>query len=227
MKTAWRWVAAGAAALVALGLVSALLAPTLGRTALDPDAATPGGTRALAELLRVQGVTVERTTDVERAMSTGSSTTLVVAYPELLPKEDVQRLEQLTSNVIVLGPVAARSGYLGVLPSAEADVEVRQPECDLAAAVQSGDARTGGFAFTATPAADADGPLGGATECFPAGDGPSIVQRGTSSGAQHTIVGSAAFMTNEWLAEAGNAALALNLTGQKPTLVWWLPTPRY
>ena len=34
-------------------------------------------------------------------------------------------------------------------------------------------------------------------------------------------------MTNEWIDDAGNAALALNLAGQKSTLVWWLPTPSY
>lgn len=223
----WRWVAAGAAALLVLGVASALILPSYGRTALDPDAATPGGTRALAELLRDQGVTVERTTDVERAMTTGSSTTLVVAYPELLRGPEVRRLEQLTSDVILLGPVFTGSDYLGVVPSEAADVEVRQPECDLAAAASSGDARTGGATFTVTSSPEATDGLGSTAECFPQGDAPTVVQRTTANGANHTVMGSAEFMTNEWLDEAGNASLAMNLTGQKPTLVWWLPTPSY
>jgi hypothetical protein len=53
------------------------------------------------------------------------------------------------------------------------------------------------------------------------------VQRETVNGATHTVLGSAEFMTNEWIDQAGNASLAMNLTGEKPTLVWWLPTPSY
>ena len=77
----------------------------------------PGEPGLWLELLREQGVTVERTTDANRALATGSSTTLVVAYPELLRRADVQRLERLTSDVILLGPVLAGTGYLGVLPA--------------------------------------------------------------------------------------------------------------
>jgi hypothetical protein len=54
-----------------------------------------------------------------------------------------------------------------------------------------------------------------------------MVQRQTATGANHTVVGSAEFMTNEWLDEAGNASLAMNLMGQKSSVVWWLPTPSY
>lgn len=227
MRRPSKWMTAGLAALVALGVVTAIAAPTFGRTSLDPDAATPGGTRALAELLRGQGVTVERTTNVERAMATGSSTTLVVAYPELLRSADVHRLERLSADVVLLGPVASGSGYLGVAPSVAADVEVRQPLCDLAAATSSGDARTGGVGFAVTTSQAVDDGLGGTTECFPDGGSPTVVQRVTNNGAEHTVLGSAEFMTNEWIDEAGNASLAMNLTGQKSTLVWWLPTPSY
>ena len=227
MSGQWRWAAVGAAAVIILGLVTALMTSTTGRTSLDPDAATPGGTRALAELLRDQGITVERTTDVNRAMATGSSTTLVVAYPELLRREDVQRLELLPSDVILLGPVGTGSGYLGVLPARTSDVEDRQPQCDLTAATSAGDARVGGAAFAVTTSPEADNGLGATSECYLDGEAPTVVQRLTTNGANHTVVGSAEFMTNEWIDEAGNAALAMNLTGQQPTLVWWLPTPSY
>lgn len=223
MRRSWRWLVLGVTALLALGLVTALAAPTLGRTSLDPDAATPGGTRALAELLRDEGVTVERTTDAERSLTTGSSTTLVIAYPELLRRQDVQRLEGLASDVVMLGPVVTGNGYLGTVPSEPVAVQVRQPVCDLPAAVRSGDARTGGVGFVAVDSA----PVTTTAECFPAGDAPTLVQRITASGATHTVVGSAEFMTNEWLDEAGNASLALSLTGQNTSVVWWLPTPVY
>ncbi|MBV9720946.1 MAG: hypothetical protein JO082_03400, partial [Mycobacterium sp.] len=38
-----------------------------------------------------------------------------------------------------------------------------------------------------------------------------------------TVVGSTEFMTNEGLLQAGNAALAMNLAGQHPRLVWYAP----
>lgn len=222
--------------LITLAIVSALMVPTFGRTSLDPDAATPGGARALAELLRDQGVTVERTTDVDRAMATGSSTTLVVAYPDLLRDADLRRLERLSADVVLLGPVATGAGYLGFVADRAAEVKVRQPQCLLAAATLSGDARTGGAEFNAPSSGRVEGDPGAeantldettVTECFPADDAPTVVQVETANGAQHTMVGSAAFLTNEWLDEAGNASLAMNLTGQEPALVWWLPTPSY
>lgn len=222
MRRRWRWLVLSVTALLALGLVTALAAPTLGRTSLDPDAATPGGTRALAELLRNEGVTVERTTDAERPFATGSSTTLVIAYPEILRRQDLQRLEGLSSDVVMLGPVVTGNGYVGLVPSEPVPVEVRQPECDLAAALQSGDARTGGVGFVTADSGTPDAATG---ECFPAGGAPTVVQRITANGATHTVVGSAEFMTNEWLDEAGNASLALSLTGQNTSVVWWLPTP--
>ena len=32
-------------------------------------------------------------------------------------------------------------------------------------------------------------------------------------------------MTNEWLDDSGNAALAMNVLGANPDVVWWLPSP--
>jgi hypothetical protein len=227
MRGLMRWVAVGAVALAVLAVATALLTPASGRTSLDPDAATPGGARALAELLRDQGVSVSRTTDPEQAMATGSQATLVIAYPQLLREQDVQRVERLSADVVLLGPVVTPSGYLGVFAEAEADVRTRQPGCALTAAMRAGDARTGGFALAATPAPGAGEGLGSTVACYGEPEAPSLVQRTTAERAQHTVLGSAEFMTNEWIDEAGNASLALSLAGQNPSVVWWLPTPSY
>lgn len=227
MRGPWRWVASGAAALAVIGVATALLTPASGRTSLDPDAATPGGARALAEILRDQGVSVERTTDPGRAMATGASTTLVIAYPQLLREQDVQRIEQLTADVVLFGPVVTASGYLGVFPGAAADVRSREPACTLTAATRAGDARTGGFTLTVTSAPGVGEGLGSSVGCYGEPEAPTLVHRTTANQAQHTVLGSAEFMTNEWLDEAGNASLALSLVGQNSRVVWWLPTPRY
>ena len=75
------WVVAG---LLTVAVVGALTARPSSRTSLDPESASPGGARALAQLLRQDGVTVERVTDRSRALAATAGTTLVVAYPELL-----------------------------------------------------------------------------------------------------------------------------------------------
>lgn len=217
------WVGVGVLALLALVVATAVLTDARGRTTLDPDAATPGGARALAELLREQGVSVERTVDADRALSLGDGATLVVAYPGLLPPDDLSRLEQSPADVLMLGPVFAPEGYLGVSPTASVPLADRDPECLLDAAVRAGDARTGGTSFVADDAAG----NGERDSCFDADGSPTLVQTTTSTGAVHTIMGSADFMTNEWIAEAGNAALAMNLAGENPAVVWWLPTPQY
>jgi hypothetical protein len=156
-------------------------------------------------------------------MATGSQTTLVIAYPQLLREQDVRRIEQLSADVVLLGPVG--TGYLDVFPAAATDVRNREPECALTAATRAGDARTGGFTLTATSAPDEG--LGGTEACYGGAESPSLVQRTTANQARHTVLGSAEFMTNEWIDEAGNASLALSLAGQNPSVVWWLPTPTY
>jgi hypothetical protein len=56
------------------------------------------------------------------------------------------------------------------------------------------------------------------TRCY---DGALIRYR--DNGRTVTAVGSTDFMTNENLLHAGNAALAMNLAGGRPRLVWYAP----
>ena len=56
------------------------------------------------------------------------------------------------------------------------------------------------------------------TSCY---DGALIRYR--DDGRTVTAVGSTDFMTNGGLLDAGNAALAMNLTGERPRLIWYAP----
>lgn len=221
-----RRLAMGAGVLVGLGLLTALLTPATSRTSLDPEAATPGGARALAELLRAQGATVERTTDAARALASSTGTTVVVAYPEILSPTVLAELETAQADVVLLGVPAQAPSYLGVAPVDTADVDERLPDCALPAATAAGRALTGGVAYAVGPHPALDELTTGAS-CYPSGGGGTVVQVTTSAGHRHTILGSAEFMTNDRLADDGNAALALNLVGTQPAVVWWLPTPEF
>jgi hypothetical protein len=158
-------------------------------------------------------------------MSVVNDQTLVVAYPQLLPGYAVRELEESAADVVLLGPVATRTGYLGISAGGEVGFTDRNPECTLPAAAESGSVHLGGTTLNTNP--NTTGSAGTTIECFPADDlaGPTLVQATTSNGATHTIVGSAEFMTNEWLDDAGNASLAMNVLGENPSVVWWLPSP--
>ena len=57
-----------------------------------------------------------------------------------------------------------------------------------------------------------------ATRCY---DGALIRYR--DGGRTVTVVGSSDFMTNDGLLHEGNAALAMNLAGDRPRLIWYAP----
>jgi hypothetical protein len=219
MTRHWRVISWAAVALVAFALATALASPTFTRSAYDPHSAAPEGSRAVAELLRSQGVSVERTTALERALSVGAGETLVVTNPALLPSRVVRDLQSSRADVVLLGPVRTPSGYDGVSAIAETDKRDRGPGCDLPAALRAGSARTGGVALAVAE--------GDATGCYldDATGAPTLVQKAALDGSTSTVAGSAEFLMNEWVDDSGNAALALNLLGENQTLVWWIPAP--
>jgi hypothetical protein len=113
-----------------------------------------------------------------------------------------------------------------VTPVDTADVDERIPDCALPAATEAGKALTGGVAYAVGPHPALDD-LSPDASCYPSGGGGTVVQVTTAAGHRHTVLGSADFMTNDRLADDGNAALALNLVGTQPAVVWWLPTPEF
>lgn len=222
LRRTWRPWAWAAGALVVFAVATALATPSATSNAYDPDSAAPSGTRAVAELLRAEGIVLERTTDAERAMTAGEGQTLVVAYPALLPREAVQQLEASEADVVLLQPVSTPAGYLGVRAESEEPTLDREPTCELPAATSAGSARMGGVSL------DTSGSELTTVECYVNEDAkPSLVQLTTANGSMHTVIGSAEFMTNEWLDDSGNAALAMNTLGSQGSVLWWLPSPAF
>ncbi len=180
--------------------------------ALDPADSTLAGSRALAELLRQEGIRVERVTDADAAAALAAGDSLLmVSDTSFLDREDLRRLAELPGDRLLLGPGAGLTVLApGIGADGPARSRSREPECTLPAAAKAGSAFIGGVALEA-PA--------GATGCYPAGDHPTLVSY-QSDGRTITVAGDAQFMTNLRLAEDGNAALAMNLAGSRPTLIW-------
>lgn len=177
---------------------------------LDPRDTTLTGSAALAELLRRQGVRVHRVTTAAEAAALATPDTLLLITAGLGPGE-AGRLAALPSDRLIVG-VPSRPDLLtpGVRPAGTARARSRQPRCALPEARRAGGAFLGAVTFRAPP---------GATGCYPSGDDPTLVRyrQGTRT---ITVVGSGDFMTNLRLGEDGNAALAMNLAGARPELIW-------
>ncbi|MEU8271198.1 DUF4350 domain-containing protein [Sphaerisporangium sp. NPDC049002] len=217
-RSIWR----GGRGMLLLGLIVVVVAgltalvtgtSTEGRR-LDPADATLTGGRALAEILGRRGVRVERvSTPGEVVRLDGPGTQLLVSSTSYLDDDDIATLAGTRADRLIVGTVHGLSTLApGISASGQVAVRSREPRCDLPAAARAGSAFTGGASLT-VPA--------GSTGCYPGADGPTLVR--TSGPRVVTVVSDGAFMTNQRLAEDGNAALAINLAGARPVLIWLVP----
>ncbi|MEJ5946149.1 DUF4350 domain-containing protein [Pseudokineococcus basanitobsidens] len=224
--------------LVVLGLLvlAGLVLSSLGTTDadLDPASPTPGGSRAVAQVLDDLGVDVVRTTttsatvDAVRAAGPEESAVLLVPTSPLGPSQ----LEDLAGSGADLLLVTPDEDVLAALaPSLRPadDVETADdvpPQCALPAAQAAGDATGGGSLVE--PRDDEDPAV---TSCYglPFGGAPYVVVDAGAGGdgarGRVVVLGQPEVLTNEAVAESGNAALALRTLGADPTLVWYLPDP--
>ena len=87
-----------------------------------------------------------------------------------------------------------------------------EPDCDLREATRAGEVQLG---LSDTYEAAGDVPV---TRCY-----EGAVVRYSQAGRTVTVVGTADFMTNSGLLKQGNAALAMNLAGTRPRVIWYAP----
>ncbi len=190
---------------------------------LDPRSAEPTGSRALATLLGERGVRVERRTDpAGLAADPGSRTVILVGHPALLGADPLRALGELDVGTVVLvspGDDALGAVAAGIDPSGTIPIRARSPGCPEPAADAAGDAVIGGKTYTTETG----------TSCY-RGDGEdgALVTGRTRAGAELVVLGTGEFLTNERLADDGNAALAVNLLGgdgSADELRWLVPAP--
>ncbi|NBE94289.1 DUF4350 domain-containing protein [Nonomuraea sp. KC401] len=203
------------ALIVLAGVTSVLLGGSRGPARpLDPDDTSLMGSKALAELLRVRGVTVDRVDSAQAAVdkaATGERLLLITAQTYV----DERPLARLPGDRLIVGDVF---GLAALAPEVRTQAQParprsRDPECPLPAARAAGSAHMGGVVLRGPP---------GSTGCYPAGDGHTLVSYSNGRGVT-TVVGDGGFMTNQRLAEDGNAALALNLLSTGKPVTWLVP----
>jgi Domain of unknown function (DUF4350) len=211
---AWRWPLLTLIVLAAVaGITTYLTAPRPGYP-MDPESTQPDGAHALVTLLRDNGVEVvvaDGIGDVEQAAR--PDTLILVAESQFLTDSALlDRLARAPGDLLLVQPTArTREALAPDLSKATTSTLDSQPNCTLREAVRAGSVRFG-------PSASYDVKGRAATRCY---DGVLIRYR--DGGRTVTVVGSSDFMTNDGLLPEGNAALAMNLAGARPRLIWYAP----
>lgn len=182
----------------------------------DPDGYGAGGTHALVEVLREQGVEVTVAHDREDAEAAlGYDTTLVLPDPVYLSDDAVTELIEPAGDVVAIDATARMTRIL--FPDADTvgygDSSPIAPGCALAEAERSGDIVAG--ALLSAPA--------GVTGCYPASEGYALLVE-DRDGARVALIDGSQLFTNRHLADDGNAALAVNLMARHSHIVWYVPS---
>jgi hypothetical protein len=201
--------------IVAVAVVTAYLTASRPGGRMDAESTSPDGAHALVSLLRGNGVEVvvaKTVADVEGAARRDSLLLVANSY-YLLDDSLMQRLEAVPGDRLLVAPVAeTRKTLAPAVRLADTSTMGGEPKCDLPEATKAGEARLG--------ASDTYESAGGATvtRCY---DGAVVRYR--AGGRTVTVVGNDDFMVNSGLLKQGNAALAMNLAGARPRLIWYAP----
>ena len=211
-----RWVLLALAVIVGVAtLASYLTAPRPGGP-MDPESTSPEGARALVTILREHGVDVIAADDIAAVENAARPDTLIlVAQTFYLFDDDLlSRLATLPGDRLLIAPVSRTREALApeVKIGGTTTFGDSKPDCDLWEATRAGAVQLGlGDAYEAA----GDVPV---TRCY----GGALV-RYIHDGREVTVVSASDFMTNSGLLKQGNAALAMNLAGSHPRLIWYAP----
>lgn len=209
----WVVVAALVVGVAWVGLQIAATAPSE-RRSLDPEGRGDAGALALAEILRDQGVEVDvYRSHVEARDALDESTTLVMTNPYTLSDEGLAELMGPADRVVFLSVGAhllddLDLGAYSSAPLAEVDAQCTAGEFAEVGTIEPDRLMT---------------PHSGVEWCFGDEEGAAVLID-DSDGRRTSIVDGSRLFSNAYLAENGNAALALALLGQTDRVVWYVPS---
>lgn len=184
------------------------------RGALDPEGRDDSGALALAEILRDQGVEVSvfRSRAAARE-AIDDETTLVMTNPYTLTDEALAELVAPAERVVFLSAGTHLMRVLDIGENAPGSSSPREAECSVPEFARVGVIRADRF-FS---------PADRVTACFGNADGAAVLVDDRED-VRRTLVEGTRLFSNAYLAENGNAALALALLGQTERVVWYVPS---
>jgi hypothetical protein len=211
-----RWVLLAAAVIVGVATISTVLTAPRPGGPMDPESTSPEGAHALVTILREHGVDVVTAGDIGAVENAARPDTLLLVAQTfyLFDDEVLRRLAALPGDRLLVAPVSRTREELapGIRLGGATTFADSKPGCDLREATRAGEVH-----FGLSDAYEAVGNTA-LTRCY----GGAVV-RFTDRGREVTVVSAADFMTNSGLLKEGNAALAMNLAGSHPRVIWYAP----
>ncbi|MDO4899405.1 DUF4350 domain-containing protein [Actinomyces sp.] len=214
----WRPFLAAGTLLVLVALATVCTTPHASKVPYAIDNPHQNGTRALAELLRAEGVDVTNARSTEEAVSSAAvKGTVVVLNVGQLSSFNRRQLAESGMDVVVLGALFQDlSDLTELIPTGtSADVGTAlKPECQDpdAVAAQELAGSTGSVGLVGAQ---------GAVGCFPVGeDAYAYATAELDGGGTLRVIADPRIVTNAKLTSAGNAALAIRALGHNQRLVW-------
>lgn len=221
LRRALFWIGAALFVLVVAVVSFAVAGSGVGGVPLSATNPAPGGAMAVAEVLKQHGVTVTPTGSLDEtrtAIAEPSATTLLVYDNGLfLDANQLADAVRLADTVIILDPSFGqlRAVAPGVAQAGAVSGDLRA-DCSVPEVQRAGTVSGGGSGYRVT-----DDTLD-VTTCL--GSGDRVYSLVKLDGGRLTLLGATDALSNEHVAENGNAALMLGLLGSKPNLVWYIPT---
>jgi hypothetical protein len=211
----WRWVLLAVIVIAVISAVTSYLTAPRPGGRMDPEATSPEGAHALVDLLRQAGIDVvvaNTVADVERDARPDS---LLLVAQTYYMGDDVllQRLARTPGDRLLVEPLSTtRAALAPRIRLARTQSIGDEPNCALREANRAGRVEL--------PFSDRYEAAGGltVTSCY---DGAVVRYR--DHDRTITVAGTADFMTNSGLLKEGNAALAMNLAGERARLIWYAP----
>ncbi|MBC7291140.1 MAG: DUF4350 domain-containing protein, partial [Actinotalea sp.] len=201
--------------------IASLLPPTTDTTPYSPANAEGNGARAAARILQDQGVRVETADSTARVRSlAGPGSTVLVVGTVWLADDQLDQLVGTGADLVIIEPDTSwqvqhlTDGALGTVFAGS--TSTREPRCADPTATAAGALTVSGGVVAQDDHA---------VVCWPGpgGDGAwgTVVRE---DGARVTVLADASTLTNDRLAQDGNAALVLRTLGRHETLVWYTPS---
>jgi hypothetical protein len=223
-RTHLYWAIVGVA-LIIIALVSFMFsgATQFAGPSLSPSDASPTGSKALAEVLRNQGVVVTEAyslSQVRDAATDPTGTTVFIIDDEgYLGARALHDLVGLSSNLVIMSPTFDQLELLAPEVANAGHVEgTLDADCSLPLVRRAESVTGDGTGFRLIEANS------GAIECFSSGDDVHSLIQVRHGEKLVTVIGTRNAFSNEFVQFQGNAAVALGLLGETPNLVWLLPS---
>jgi hypothetical protein len=196
---------------------------------LSATNAHANGARALVQVLRQDGVSVDAPRTLKKALAdvtlangddAGSTTLVLYDSQSLLTTGRLGELDGVAKNLVLIEPsLAELQAFAPDVSLAGVSPSERPADCDFSPVSRAGAVSGLGRSYRVSSGDDA-------TTCLGSSGSYALVRvlSSSSDGGTVTVLGSTEILTNDSITRAGNAALALGLFGADKHLVWYLPS---